>query len=122
MSSPLISFSVDRSKVSGCCGLICSTVGVLALLGGVHLAESLGSSLGLDGPFLVPVLRLWSVSDQTVGACPLGCVIPVRRRFMSAERLGAATLRTGIGWVTASAAFPDSSIDGVAVPRRLKTA
>ena len=25
---------------------------------------------------MVHVLRLWSVSGQTVGACPLGCVVP----------------------------------------------
>ena len=42
----------------------------------VRLDKSLGSSLGLDGPFLVPVLRLWSVVDQTMGACPLDCVVP----------------------------------------------
>ena len=42
----------------------------------VRLDKLLGSSLGLDSPVLVPVLRLWSVVDQTMGACPLDCVVP----------------------------------------------
>ena len=50
MSSLSISLSVGRSKVSGCCGLTCSTVGVLGLLGSVLLSEFFGSSLGLVGP------------------------------------------------------------------------
>ena len=96
MLSPSISPSVSRSSVSWCCGLIWSTVGVLVLLGTgdvggvtmtvvpacrvapsrVRLVKSLVSSLGLDSPFLVLVLRLWSVVDQTMGACPLDCVVP----------------------------------------------
>ena len=50
MSNPSFSLSVGYSKVSGCCGLTCSTVGVLGLLGSVLLAELLGSRLGLFGP------------------------------------------------------------------------
>ena len=42
----------------------------------VLLAELLRYSLGLVGPEVVPVLRLWSVLCETMGACPLGYVAP----------------------------------------------
>ena len=56
--------------------MLCSTVGVFALLSGVLLVESLGSSLGVDGFFIGTCAAFTVCVDQTMGACPLGGVVP----------------------------------------------